>query len=117
MNVLKRCVEPDRLTSFLDSGEERARFYASDDSFALSRIDLPIVGRQGGKRRDLRNRAAERLYEIRNRIVHAKEGFDELGPLLPFDKEVKSLGHDTALIRFLAQETLAAASRPLEGQR
>jgi hypothetical protein len=61
MNVLKRCVEPDRLTSFLDSGEERARFYTSDDSFALSRIDLPPVGRQGGKGMDLRNRQAARV--------------------------------------------------------
>ena len=28
---------------------------------------------------------AERDYEIRNRTVHAKEGFDEPGPLLPFN--------------------------------
>ena len=48
---------------------------------------------------------AERDYEIRNRTVHTKEGFDELGPLLPFNLEVETPEHDTALVRFLAQET------------
>lgn len=48
---------------------------------------------------------AERDYEIRNRTVHTKEGFDELGPLLPFNPEVETPDHDTALVRFLAQET------------
>ena len=48
---------------------------------------------------------AERDYEIRNRTVHTKESFDELGPLLPFNPEVETPDHDTALVRFLAQET------------
>ena len=65
---------------------------------------------------------AERDYEIRNRTVHTKEGFDELGPLLPFNPEVETPDHDTALVRFLAQETLwvstlAVSARPLERLR
>ncbi len=60
---------------------------------------------------------AEHAYEIRNRTVHAKEALDELGPLLPFNPEVETLEHDTALVRFLAQETLAVSVRPLERLR
>ena len=65
---------------------------------------------------------AERDYEIRNRTVHTKEALDELGPLLPFDPGVETLEHDilehdTALARFLAQETLAVSVRPLERLR
>ncbi|MEJ7841222.1 MAG: hypothetical protein WKF95_05580, partial [Rubrobacter sp.] len=59
---------------------------------------------------------AERDYEIRNRTVHTKEGFDELGPLLPFNPEVETPDHDTALVRFLAKETHRSGSstRPSE---
>lgn len=46
----------------------------------------------------------ERVYEVRNRTVQAKEGFDELGPLLPFAPEVETLEHDTALVPFFTQE-------------
>ncbi len=60
---------------------------------------------------------AEHAYEIRNRTVHAKEALDELGPLLPFDPEVETPDHDTALVRFLARETLAVSVRPLERLR
>ncbi len=60
---------------------------------------------------------AEHAYEIRNRTVHTIEDLDELGPLLPFDPEVETLEHDTALVRFLAQETLAVSARPLERLR
>ncbi len=65
---------------------------------------------------------AEHAYEIRNRTVHAIEALDELGPFLPFDPEVETLEHDilehdTALVRFLAQEPLADSARPLERLR
>jgi hypothetical protein len=47
---------------------------------------------------------AERDYDVWNRTVHASEGFDELGPLLPFNPEAETPDHDTALVRFLDQE-------------
>lgn len=53
---------------------------------------------------------AERDYEIWNRTVHAKEDFDELGPLLPFDPEVETPEHDTALVRFETPGGLRAST-------
>jgi hypothetical protein len=63
---------------------------------------------------DHRNKVAERIYQIRNRIVHTKSEHDELGPLFPFDSEVNVLEHDLALVRFLAQKTLVASARPID---
>jgi hypothetical protein len=65
---------------------------------------------------------AERDYDIRNRTVHAREGFDELGLLLPSNPQLEIPDHDTAPVRFLDQEalwvsTLAVSARTLERLR
>ena len=56
---------------------------------------------------------ADRIYDIRNRVVHAKADHDELGLLLPFDPETRLLRHDVELVAFLAREVLSASARPL----
>ncbi|MFJ6388918.1 hypothetical protein ACIQJT_15060 [Streptomyces sp. NPDC091972] len=63
---------------------------------------------------DLLTAVANRVYDIRCRIVHAKEdgGSSAVDLLLPFSTEADSLGPDIALARFLAQKVLiAGASR------
>lgn len=112
MNVLGRCVDPERLEGFLVGDEERARFYGSEESLAISRCGLPPA-KGNGKRKDRRNRVAERIYDIRNCVVHAKAEHDELGPLLPFDPEAQLLRHDVELVALLARETLSASAKPL----
>ncbi len=57
---------------------------------------------------------AERIYAIRNRIVHAKEGGKEHEkPLFLFDSAVAHFEHDIDLVSFLARKTLVYSSRPL----
>lgn len=115
MNVLGRCVDPERLEDFLGGDEERERYYKSDESLLISRFGLPPGKGSPNRRKDRRNRVAERIYEIRNRVVHAKADHDELGPLLPFDKETLFLRHDVELVAFLAGEVISASRRPLAG--
>jgi hypothetical protein len=63
---------------------------------------------------DQRNEVAQRVYEIRNRIVHTKSEHDDLDPLLPLDPEVDLLRHDIDLVRFLARKVLGASAKPLK---
>jgi len=64
---------------------------------------------------DLRNDVADRIYDIRCKIVHTKSGSSdsEVELLLPFSKEAESLFHDIELIQYCAREVLIAASTSL----
>lgn len=58
---------------------------------------------------------AERIYDIRCKIVHTKAGGSEGGVelLLPFSKEAELLYLDIELIQYVAQQTLISASTAL----
>jgi hypothetical protein len=63
---------------------------------------------------DLRNDVADRIYDIRCRIVHAKsESEYEAEPLLPFSKESQEMSVDIVLVRFVARKVLIASGTPL----
>ncbi|MDX2535270.1 hypothetical protein [Streptomyces scabiei] len=56
----------------------------------------------------LANQVADRIYKIRNRIVHAKDDpkFEDVPALLPQSEEADALGPDIALVRLLASEVI-----------
>lgn len=64
---------------------------------------------------ELVSRTAERIYEIRCKIVHTKDdrSHENLGLLLPFSPEADRLGPDIDLVEFVSRRVLAAAGRPL----
>jgi hypothetical protein len=64
---------------------------------------------------DFLTAVAKRVYDIRCRIVHAKEegGKASVDLLLPFSKEADELGPDIELVKFLAQKVLIAAATRL----
>lgn len=56
---------------------------------------------------------ASRIYDLRCRIVHSKDGGGESDrPIRPFDRESRLMRHDLTLIRFIAQRVLVASSHP-----
>ena len=65
---------------------------------------------------DLRNEIADRIYDIRCKIVHTKSGTDEgdIELLLPFSNEAEQLYFDIDLVQYVAQQVLIAASSPLK---
>lgn len=67
----------------------------------------------------LTTQVATRIYQIRNRIVHAKEDGGPRGGdlLLPFGPETRLLGHDIALVKFLAQRALIQDSERASWQQ
>ena len=64
------------------------------------------------KETDLRIDIANRIYEMRCRIVHTKDE-DELDLILPTSPEISLLKHDIELIEFIAQKVLIAGGRQL----
>lgn len=113
---LNRSSEPDQLKVLireyvrLDRLEE---FFQGDWSDHFTRRG-PIQGVElinpANSSKILPDQVADRIYQIRNRIVHAKDDprYVEAKVLLPRSEEAESLGPDVALARFLASEVIMA---------
>ena len=71
--TINECVSQLELRRFVTDNDERYHFFASPThSKKVSKKELPMLD----ARLDMRRSAAERIYDIRCRIVHAKAEFD-----------------------------------------
>jgi len=106
--TLRECVDIVDLERFLDHPERR-EFFARKSS-PLTRYRVSV--RDGNT--DLRDQVAERIYDLRCKIVHTKDSnTDQVDLLLPNSTEAEMLQDDIELLRLLASQILVAASRPL----
>lgn len=108
--AMHECLDPNALREFLMLTKERVEFFSSRTK-SLTDIKIPI----NNPTADLRNDVAERIYDIRCKIVHTKAGSNEgeVELLLPFSKGAELLYFDIELIQYVAQQTLISASSPL----
>jgi hypothetical protein len=106
--TVNECVDPQELRVFIESSGEMKAFLSTKNK-ALTDVRLPIENHD----LDLRQAVAERIYDIRCRIVHTKGMRRDVDLLLPNSKEAAMLGHDIELVQFVALKTLIAASSKL----
>lgn len=102
------CVDADLLREFIEGDKALKEFYLNG-SKALPFHKIPLANES----LDLRGDIAERIYDIRCKIVHTKsDGRDVAGELLlPFSKEAELLGSDIQLMQWVARQVLVAGSR------
>ncbi|TQJ54672.1 hypothetical protein [Streptomyces sp. SLBN-115] len=108
-STISGCVTEDHVRDFV-SGNSALSEHFSGKQKIKDVANLTIADRQN----DLLTSVANRVYEIRCRIVHAKEdgGKSSVDLLLPFSREAEALGPDIELVKFLAQKVLiTGASR------
>ncbi|MEW6759938.1 MAG: hypothetical protein AB1437_03875 [Pseudomonadota bacterium] len=107
--TLNECVDADALRNFLQVDTERAEYFQGKPKALHHKI--PISSPQV----DLRNDVAERVYQIRCKIVHTKNDSRDasLELLLPFTQESEQLLFDIELVQFLAQQILIMDGAPL----
>lgn len=107
--TLQECIDPDQLRQYVCEVPERSEFFAKSKVVTDKRLSITNANA------DLRNDVADRVYDLRCKIVHAKAAETEGGVdlLLPFSREAESLDHDIDLIQFLARRVLIASSAPL----
>lgn len=108
--TILECVDPSEIRLFFESDPGRREFFSAK---AKGITDTKVAINNEGA--DLRNDVAERIYDIRCKIVHTKSGGKdgEVELLLPFSKEADQLSPDVELIQFVAQKVLIAASSQL----
>lgn len=100
------CVDSDEIEIFLQgSSEEMTRALTTKEYISGVR---PLALRD--KKNELTHQVADRLYDLRCRVVHSKEdgGSSQIDVLLPFGREADRLSADIALARFLAQKAIIA---------
>jgi hypothetical protein len=107
--TLSACVQPAELVEFFGV-EGRTEHFAKrpfgKDVRSIRNLDAVP---------DLLDAVAERVYQLRCKIVHTKDGGGggEIDLLLPNSREARQLGPDIDLVRLLAARVITAASAPL----
>ncbi|WP_199515955.1 hypothetical protein [Nucisporomicrobium flavum] len=100
------CLDDAMVAQFLDQRPAAAK--ALRDASWIAGVRVVVAG---DVQVSLVRQIADRIYDLRCRIVHGKENHAEAEPLRPFGPEVKRLRHDLHLVRFVAQCVLVTSSK------
>jgi hypothetical protein len=110
--TIRACANPDDIRDYLSETGKRAQYFeARKEKKKGSAASMPI--RREMEDGDLLDATAERIYEIRCRIVHTKDSDGDLGQLLPFSPEAEQMDQDIELVEMLARSALVTGSREL----
>jgi len=108
--TIRGCIEEKELRDYFNESEGRLRFFSA---IARGLTDRKIAFNDAES--DIRDAVADRIYDIRCKIVHNKSGGNDEGELLlPFSKGAEQLAEDIALVEFISQKLLIAASVPIK---
>ncbi|MFD5547176.1 hypothetical protein ACFWJQ_10625 [Streptomyces goshikiensis] len=100
--LIDECVRNERIESFFSEGSWADHFSKSGPIQGVGIVNPK------NPQSSLASQVADRIYKIRNRIVHAKDDpkFEDVPALLPQSEEADALGPDIALARLLASEVI-----------
>ena len=111
-----RAAEPNQLRIFVSEyvpTDDLKEFFARDWGHYFSKAgpitDAPEIHPKSTGH-NLSNKVADRIYHIRNRIVHAKDN-PRYKVLIPRSSEADALTPDVLLVRLLAMAAISAFSR------
>ena len=109
--TLKECLSQEDIKAFLGADADRAAHFLAKSKGVTGCLINP-----DNRQNDLAYQVAERIYDIRCKIVHTKGDSDdgELELLLPYSPEAERLHYEIELARFVARHVLIASSRRLE---
>ncbi|AOU78805.1 hypothetical protein SLNHY_4114 [Streptomyces albus] len=100
--LVEECVRAGKMEEFLSGSEESEHFGKRGPIKGVGVVSA------GNRQQSLATQVADRVYAIRNRIVHAKDDpkYDDAPPILPQSAEADALWPDIYLMRFLASEVI-----------
>lgn len=109
--TLKECLSQEDIKAFLSEDTDRATHFLAKSKGVTGCIINP-----DNRQNDLAYQVAERIYDIRCKIVHTKGDSDdgEVELLLPYSPEAERMHFEIDLARFVARHVLIASSRRLE---
>lgn len=105
--TVNQCVDQEEMKEFFEEDKDRSSFFKAKSKNGLHKIPFFNEGL------DIRSDVADRIYSIRCRIVHTKEGDQHGGMILPFSEDADILVYDIELVQFVARKVLIATSSTL----
>jgi hypothetical protein len=107
--VIRECIDGITLRDYLTGDSGGDFFTGSRPIDGVPRISLDQASA------DLRDQVADRVYYIRNRIVHVKSGprRQSAPPILPFSAESGALMMDIKLVQYLALRLMVSRASEL----
>lgn len=109
-STIQNCITTEELRDLIDGDEEMVEFFKDKKSKSLSAKGLSLTN----KNADLIAECAERIYEIRCRVVHTKASDKNYDLLLPSSPELKHLVFDISILETIAKKVLVSTSRLLK---
>lgn len=109
-STIQNCITTEELRDLIDGDEEMVEFFKDKKSKSLSAKGLSLAN----KNADLIAECAERIYEIRCRVVHTKASDKNYDLLLPSSPELKHLVFDISILETIAKKVLVSTSRLLK---
>ena len=109
-STIKSCVTNEEIRDEIENDQEFIDFFKEKTSKKLAAKSLNISNENS----DLVSEVAERIYEIRCRVVHTKSSDKSYELLLPSSPELKHLNFDTSLLEMIAKKVIVASSRLLK---
>lgn len=106
--TIQACIESEEIHGFIKENPY-IKDYFKEDFKKVSSLKVSV----DNKDLDLRDQIAERLYDVRCKIVHTKSGESEGERIIPFTEEESLLPIDIEIIEFIARKTLMAGSSKL----
>jgi len=111
--TIVECVTAPELRAYIRANGDRLDFFSKKNRYGViadTNLSLETNDDIG-----LLNAVADRIYQIRCRIVHTKvtDPTDNGKALLPFSPETKLMVHDTNLVQYVARQVLIASAGPL----
>jgi hypothetical protein len=106
--TIRECLQSNEIQEFLSENKDCAEFFSAKQK-GISQYLLNPQNRA----HDLCDQTADRIYDIRCKIVHTKgnDGSEGVELLLPYSREAEMLGHDIEFLRFICQKVLVYSSR------
>lgn len=106
--AVNECISADDMRAFFASKDREEYFSAKAHRLKYHKIPLQ------NKNTDLRNDVADRIYDIRCKIVHTKnDQNDDFAMILPFSDDANHLSYDIDLVEYVAQCVLISSSGEL----
>ena len=109
-STIQNCITTEELREIIDGDSEMEEFFKDKKSKSLSAKGLSLAN----KNADLVTECAERIYEIRCRVVHTKASDKNYELLLPSSPELKHLIFDISILETIAKKVLVSTSRLLK---
>lgn len=109
--TIRACLQADEIRDFVSTGVRRTAFFA-DRRSPLTKRTIPLRDQDT----DPRDAAANRIYDLRCKIVHTKDtsGQGEIDLLLPNSPEARLLREDIALLHLIATRVIVTSSHELQ---